>query len=446
MKAKTKLSIILIVIAIIVGLVWAIVDYTAVNPDPTSASATIEFLYDGAAKGLDPNGTTFDGSSIVTEQIVTSALQTLGWQDKYAVSEIMRSVAVQGYYPKDIVKTLMDYDSVLRAEDTKELVSKNYYPTKYNVVLYNYFDSRISKGDLTKLLDTLVSTYYNYFIKEYSKSYDFDLLATNLDVYGYDYVQQVEILMSKISLIKQYCDEAYELKPSFTSNGVSFQDISLKCQSIIDTYMNKIDVNITMNALTTDVEALINKYEYSIIKLNYSLNDQKATLEYISDLVDNYERDSTLYIPSGDTIIKVGSTSGETYDAMVARKVALESSIADINAKIFDYTNRLEEITSEEKSNTLNYTTLKLDLQTVSDQLNAVKEDFNTLAAAYNDKYIASGSVSTTKANYSTVNLLSIGFIVLAVECCGPFCAIAVIIILAINLVSVIKKSKKQNA
>ena len=67
-----RTTIIVLVICGIAGLALTSVLFFG-NPDPTYASATLEFTFEGAAEGVAPNGNRFDMSGIASDEVLNAA-------------------------------------------------------------------------------------------------------------------------------------------------------------------------------------------------------------------------------------------------------------------------------------------------------------------------------------------------------------------------------------
>ena len=61
----------------------------------TSVSATLSFTFDGAQNGVAPNGYAFDANEILSEEILTEALENAGLSGRYTVEDIVPDLAVQ---------------------------------------------------------------------------------------------------------------------------------------------------------------------------------------------------------------------------------------------------------------------------------------------------------------------------------------------------------------
>ncbi|MCQ2436340.1 MAG: hypothetical protein MJ101_05490 [Clostridia bacterium] len=443
MKKRIIRSILAIVEAIVIGLLLAVGTFFIISPQDVYVTSTIQFTYDGAANGVDPNGNRFSAEAIISDGIIKDALESLDWSDTYDASLISKSINVVGLYPKDIVDQITGYDSVMNYDSVRSLNVNEYYSTVYSITLNDNFSDNISKSKLSKLLGAIIDTYEQSFYREYSHDYMTETLDSVLSFDGHDYTHQIRIMNAKINMIKGYSNSLHALQPTFISDGVTFKDLALKCSALQDNKLNRMNISITMNGLTKNANELVNEYEYTIETLNIELDEKTSDLNAVTSILDAYDRDSTLYMGSGDGLIKVESNSGETYDALAARKVALGQEIASVNTEIAEYQRRIDDI-KDAGSNDALYEDLESDIEYVEDQLAEIKAQFDALTQKYDEKYVLTNSIGKSEIGQSNNSVFSFGFIATCIKCIAPFGAIAVIYILIEFMVAEVKAGKKR--
>ena len=101
------------------------------NPDKTYASASVQFSFDGAAEGLAPNGYSFDISAVSSDAVLEKALEDAGMVDRYTAEAVSGQIETSGVYPEDIVRQMMNYESLLDFSANRELTLSDYHPTLY---------------------------------------------------------------------------------------------------------------------------------------------------------------------------------------------------------------------------------------------------------------------------------------------------------------------------
>ena len=224
-------TVLVLVICGVVGLILSGILFFR-EPEPTRASAKLEFSFDGAADGIAPNGNAFDIQDILSDEVLDAALKASTLDEKYTPEQIRACIVAKGDYPEDMAGQVTSYDSLLNFEASREQNVVNYHPTTFTVSLYNDFDPQISEKELMSLLENIVAQYQICFKKNYSYG-NADTTFLSADISNYDYVQQLDILESKINMLSGYADEVYERDPSFMLNGIGFNDISVRFQNLI---------------------------------------------------------------------------------------------------------------------------------------------------------------------------------------------------------------------
>ena len=156
--------------ACVVSLAYSIIDYKAINKAPSYSYQTVQFNFDGASDGKDPNGDPFNAVSFLTDDILEEAIASSGLS--YEVAEVRNNIMVANVVPNNIVDEINSYASITDKSGTQEITSSDYHPTKYRFTLNQDLDKKLSKDKLNGLLNTIVDTYCNKFHVTYKKSFD----------------------------------------------------------------------------------------------------------------------------------------------------------------------------------------------------------------------------------------------------------------------------------
>lgn len=455
------------------------------NPEKTYASASIQFSFDGAAEGIAPNGYSFDISTIASDKVLEKALTEADMTDRYTVEKVRGQIETSGVYPEDIVRQMMNYESLLDFSANRELTLSDYHPTLYTIKLYNGFDSKISRDDLEKLLHSIMDSYKAYFSEVYTAGRNNIQISYNLE--DYDYPQQLTIITKSMEDAITYTDEMYEIEPALRLNGQGFNDISVRLHSLIDTDISKLSADITMNALTKNTSRLITQYDYEIRSLTNELNKKNDQLARLDALITSYDKNEIIYLSTADSLTKIDGNSSETYDALVANRREVADEITTINNEISNYRLLLADLIGEEKTeeaekapaieaeqtavlpssdraedegtaediavsertqeeleelakaaeenSARQVAALEANISALIAKREAVMTDFANLIQLYNDKYVNDSTISVLGYQYKAPSLLSGAFIKQAIKIAGAFCVVGFIVcmILLIN-------------
>ena len=140
-------SVIILLLFAIAGFAMTCVKFKR-NPGPTVATAGIEFTFEDAPDGIAPNGTPFNISDIVSDEVLSSALQSCGLEGTYSVDQLRQCLVARGVYPANMVSRVKSYISLLDASTSHIARINDFHATTYNIELYN---SRVRDNDRTHI-------------------------------------------------------------------------------------------------------------------------------------------------------------------------------------------------------------------------------------------------------------------------------------------------------
>ncbi|MBR3402267.1 MAG: hypothetical protein IKG67_08535 [Parasporobacterium sp.] len=462
----------------IIGLILSAVLFMR-DHNRTSVSATLSFTFDGAQNGVAPNGYAFDANEILSEEILTEALENAGLSGRYTVEDIVPDLAVQGIYPNDLVAQMTRHNSLTEMSSMQTLSLSEYHPTVYRVVLYKDFDPSISKSEMTNLLQNILVSYQNWFEQTYAMKTIEGIQVEELG--DYDYFQQLEILQFKLQQSAGYADEMAAKGPSFLLNGKGFSDLSLQFNNLLSSDLSRLNATMTMNALSLDLDRLRGQYKQEIKELENRLAIKTNLMNNLDNLISNYGKNGVIYLSTSDSFNKVDVESSGVYDMLVDIRNQVSNDIAVLNTQIANYTNKLEELNKGEEKETEPETeeneTSAEEKQTVTvaeadetDQeeyevllseatmgqkkeildagisrlvgkSNVVIDSLAEMVEAFNATEINDLTVTTSSVKYKAPSIFSGTFIVLALKTAGPICALGLMAALVLIIIS----RKKEN-
>ena len=466
----------------VIGLILSAVLY-ARDHNRTYASATLSFSFDGAAEGLAPNGYAFDINDISDEEVITQALEDAGMSGQYEIEDIQANLSAQGIFPEDLIYQLTHYDSITDASSNSTLLLSNYNPTSFSVVLYNDFDPTISQGQLTALLQSIVSSYRAYFAQTYRMAAIDSIDLTAIE--DYDYFQQIELLQFRLQQAAGYADSLTSMDATLALHGKGFSDMSLKFNNLISSDLSNLTAIMTMNTLSKDLERLENQYHFEIQELQNQVEIQTQRLENLDILITTYGKSGIIYLSTSDNLSKVDNQSSKVYDNLVDLRNQVSDGIASLNAKIATYENKLAELsgnetlTAEESGEALEdiaaalqeetsdaeaaETALSVEdtiiseatdeqkamileagIQLLTQRANAAADELNELIQSYNEQEINDLTVSWYGIRYKAPSVFSGAFIKQAVKTAGPIMALGFMAALILIIRSRRKDQKRQ--
>jgi len=434
------------------------------NPPPTYASATLVFTFDGAAAGVAPNGAAFDLRDVARDEVLTEGLKGASLEGTYTPDQIRPNLVASGVYPDNMADQVMHYESLLNFTVSRELTIGDYHPTTFSIALYNDFDRSLSKGQLSSLLQNILEAYRAYFARAYAFGLDTDISLFSID--SYDYPQQLQIIKEQLSSWSRYALELYDKDPSFRWKGVGFNDISVRLNTLIDSNINRLNAELTINALTKDPARLLTQYRFEIRSLNNQLDKQDKELKKLDALIDSYEKNEIIYLRTTDALTKIDGNSSETYDTLMGRRKEIADGITAINYQISTYELLLSDLLGDDSSQTsaqddgkdasagtvaamteeelaaaaaaaeqmtnARRTKLEESIRTLVAESDAILADFKTMLQAYGDQNINELTIAVTRYDYFAPRLLSGAFIKKAIRTAGPLVALGFMVCMAL--------------
>ena len=312
------------------------------DPGKTYASAQVEFSFDGAAAGVAPNGYAFTMADMTSDDVLNRALQDAGMADRYTAEQLRQELEVTGVYPENIVEQMTSYESLLNFSANREVMAKVYHPTLYSVVLYNGFDAKISRADLEKLLNSVLTAYRQVFAEKYAVgAQPADL---RYDLSQYDYPQRLTLLKSTLQESADYARTLYEKEPTLRKGGVGFNDIAVKLNNLIDTDIDRLNASVTINALTWDKDRLKTQYTYGKDTLEKEYAKRSSQKSNLTDLIASYEQDNEMYMATAAGATKIESNTSETYEQLQKHLETVNNRMITIKSSVQRYVDLLKDL------------------------------------------------------------------------------------------------------
>ena len=451
------------------------------EPGPTYATAKLELTFDGAAKGVAPNGVAFDLRDMDCDEVLTAGLKAASLEGVYTPEQLRPSLTVRGVYPSGMAEQVMYYESLLDFSSSRELSVGNYHPTTFNVTLNNDFDKSISRSQLTALLKGITEAYRDYFARTYAYGMDTDSSIFNLE--DYDYPQQLDIIENRLSKFSDYARELYRKDPTFLFQGASFNDIYVRLSGLLDSSDTKLQANLIIKGLTKDPDRLLTQYAYQIIDLGIRREKQYQELVKLDKLINSYEKHETIYLTTSESLTKIDGNSSATYDALVNKRKSLADSITDLDSRITNYNLRIDdlvnstglprpevlkttskgglengegnkttvivkkataaEIAEAERRLNAQREALEESIRTIVTDGEAVISEFGAMLESYNAQLVNEANFAVGTPRYVTPTLINSSFISRAIETAGPLVALGFMVCMVLIIISRKKEEKR---
>ncbi len=497
-------TLIVLIVCGLIGTVLSVIRFTQ-DPGKTSAKATLQLSFNGAAKGIGPNGNEYDINDVKTDEVLNSAIAKAGMEGSVTADQLKDNLVIKGIYPEDIAKSVLSYDSLLDFNANRSVAVTDYYPTTFELTLYSDFDPSVSEANLKGLIRNVTEAYREYFIKKYSVKWDNEKGQEGWETL--DYTQQITVLSENLTQTARYVEELYTKEPAFKAEGIGFNDILARLESLNTNDLARLEANIVQNALTKQENRLLTQYRYQIDTWGNQVEKKQDELKMLDELVAKYEKSEIIYLSTAGALNQVGGTASATYDTLVKRQKDTSEKITELNNQIAKAKKRVEELvgtgavteeaaaeviaaaeqatteqtaegtgtestgpaaegtaaetpvkeeetkeeevtelTAEEKAelHDKQTATLQKRIDRVVTKRNEIIADLNKLLTAYNEQEMTDSTIALVSVGYSTPKLLSMSFVMRVLKTAGPFCAVGFMVCM-ILLIRSRRKEEKAN-
>ena len=284
-RAVTILSVILV---LAIGLtVYQSVSQTYID------SMIITLNYEGAKKGLNPDGSRFKISEIESDEVLESAINIMG-DNSLSVDSMKERITIESKMPLSAIEKTQT--SIASGTDY------SYNPSEFDV--YYSQENKFGKNNTVEFLTALSKAYNEYFMNKYSDKNNILEFDGNYHAGEYEYYEIQEFLEDKINSMITYLSSRHSENPTFRSvqTGYSFENIISMLKNLRDQDLHKLSAYIVQNQIADNKSSFINKQKYLADKqdekyqmnMRSSLIAKEALLEYDPNIT------GVAFIPSVD--------------------------------------------------------------------------------------------------------------------------------------------------
>ena len=346
MKTKKKMhslrnTVLILLLSAVVGLALTWVSFQK-EGKRCFASSTLSFTFAGAAQGEAPNGYRFSANDLLTEEVISAGLSASDLADRYSVEDIQKNLSVRGIYPDDLIARMTSYASLADASESQQLMNAEFRPSSFDVKLYSDFDTKITKEQLTELLENILTSYKAYFARIYAMG-DMDAVEPGT-LQDLDYYEQLDTLEVVLNQAARYASEMSDKEPTLLIEGKGFSDISLQFEKRVQSEISTLNATMTMNSLSKDLDRLYAMYEFQEKELQNQINIQTQRLENLDELIANYGKTGVIYLSTSDSLNMVDEQSSKEYDKLVDERNEVASQISALNNRLETVKSKLERL------------------------------------------------------------------------------------------------------
>ena len=258
-----------------------------------SASANLVLRYEHAYEGLNPNGSRFNINELMSEDVMSQAIEYAGLEGELGIEQLQNSISVRA----------------AGSQDPKKM----YIATEYTIKLANtYLPKRISARSM---LNLVLQCYKNYFLNHYGRN-DGVLEVDWSEADSWEYLEFADIMGVKINNIIAYL-ETMQVESgtyNYKTEGETFRSLQDSVAAFRDIYLNKYTAYITNNNLFRDPMKYRGKLEYRRFLISQASKKNNEMYMINQDALGMYDKAMITFvmIPMYDDVNGMQMTRTET--------------------------------------------------------------------------------------------------------------------------------------
>lgn len=306
------------------------------------AETSIEFIYDGIEKGLNPIGGVLDTDNIISTTVLKNAVDQAGLNGTIKdISKLRASMRVEGVLTDEYVKLT---EAAANGDKDAENKLRNYvmHSTRFNIDISDPDGLGLSDDKAKLLLNKVVSSYYEDFKTRYSVSNMFSgdlyVLSDNSLI---EFTAIYDTYTASLKAIKSYLNENADAAANFvsTENNATFA-LLLSELNILENNYDLFNAYILSNNVWRDK---VTAYDSLVANKTDIENRLKPLTDYRTELVNQIKEIK----PNTSTSTSNGSTT--TTVQYPPEYFVYQAKLDDANRQIMDYGVQLANIETRMK-------------------------------------------------------------------------------------------------
>lgn len=284
------------------------------------AGAGISLNYNLASQGLNPNGSRFNQTDILSTEILERAIEKGALED-ITVEDLKRTIQVS-----PVVQGSSD--------DESSYFISTHFSMRYNA------DEKTYTQDGENLLTLVTQAYREWFVKEYSANTS----ALRLDftqTEEQDYLDICSYLAQCASGMGEYMTNMSSEEPAFRSSetGETFHSLSSRAYEASGTLVEDLEAYVLEQGISKDASQYISRLNVDNVFKDFEARKAAASNENTLDAISMYENDMArvVLVPTYDTDNQFYMSQTRTgvdkfaarADDYASKKVSIYSDIAE---------------------------------------------------------------------------------------------------------------------
>lgn len=393
------------------------------------AQTSVEYIYEGIEKGLDPKGNALNTDNIISMQVLRTAVEEAqlgGVIDN--ITTLRNSMRVEGVETDEYVRLVQ---AAADGDTAAANTLRNYtmYPTRFDIIISDPAGLGLSDDQAKLLLNKIVSAYYSDFQNRFYsvKPFSVDGYALSQNELR-EFTDIYDVYTAELGLIKTALSE---LDVTDTASAATFTQLLAEL-NILNSDYGSFNAYILSNKIWRDPDTARNNLAEKQTEINNELSALESEISSLKDQISKISPNTTT-TGTGDNLTIV-QTYPEYYYELQANLYEKNSAVSAYQLQLNNIETRLKKLedAGQTDSALIKSATQKLvalEAKTVGfvEKANAALEDYYGAATASALKHVQPPVV--TRRN-NKLNLLIV------------YLVVVIAAILAAGVVTVIKIAK----
>lgn len=329
---------------------------------PSQSFAHMSLNYSEASLGLNPNQSRFNSSEILSEDVLSRAIESAGLTGAVTPSQLANCL------------------SISPADESSD--ADNYINTTYQIVLTDRL--HLSHFSSQALLSFVCLTYKDYFMEHYCENQG--VFSSALPHYfETEPYLQLKSLSLRAGQLNRYLQVRVKESSSYTdqTSNVGFLELYKQIQNLITYDIPRVNAYILQSGLSVDKTSLLSMLQYKLQLANMNYNRQMAY--YTAD-----NSGISLYDKTMSAVVMIPTVDSSNAFYMSRTKTALDSLADEADASlkeaisyrdvISDTRNVIQQISAATSGS---MSTVQTMMQSISTTLDALQGQLRSVDAAY---------------------------------------------------------------
>ncbi len=313
-----------LVLAMVLCLIYSLVLYFDTTKQ---ASAMVGLNYAEASFGQNANGTRYNMSEIICDEVLERTIKKGGFED---IS----------------VDDLKSCFSVARLNQGNSFSEDSYHISTEFSVSY-LANKKTQKYDSDTLLQLLCNSYRDYYFDKYVNDFNIQTDDLQVEIDGLDYLDAVTLLSKKANMILNYLYGLQQKNSSFiSSKGATFASVASKVYTLDSVQIGGTLYSFVLqNGISHDTVRLLNRFDYLNVQAGFEKQKLDQSYKITMSAIAKYDKDMAriVLVPTWDNVGQY--YMGRTIigvDTLSMQSVAYSQQVASIEKSIQDNALKLD--------------------------------------------------------------------------------------------------------